>query len=76
MASYLKEFLMSQPHVLSDPFAMLLDPDAVLRAVRRSERLNRLRACIHHPLDKLKPALAAGPRPPKETGCNVQQAAR
>ncbi|MFM2055481.1 MAG: hypothetical protein RL456_3518 [Pseudomonadota bacterium] len=36
----------------ADPFAMMLDPEAVLRAVERSERLQRLQRRVCRPLDK------------------------
>jgi len=37
---------------LIDPFAMLLNPDDVVREVERSERLRRLHRRVYHPLDK------------------------
>lgn len=37
---------------LTDPFAMLLKPDQVMRAIEHSERLARLHGRIHRPLDK------------------------
>lgn len=36
----------------NNPFAMLLDPERVSRAVECSERLNRLHSRIYRPLDK------------------------
>lgn len=36
----------------SNPFALMLDPDAVVRAMDRSERLARLKSQICRPLDK------------------------
>lgn len=35
-----------------NPFALMTEPDAVLAAVQRSERLNGLRRQIFRPLDK------------------------
>jgi hypothetical protein len=37
---------------LTDPFAMMMDPQAVLAAVQSSERLQQLQSKIHRPLDK------------------------
>jgi len=37
---------------LTDPFAMLLHLDDVVREVSRSERLARLARRVYHPLDK------------------------
>ena len=34
------------------PFAMLLDPERVVREMEHSERLNRLHSRIYRPLDK------------------------
>ncbi len=50
---------MSQLHTLkANPFALLLDPQAVFRAIEGSERLVRLQSRICRPLDK--PLLPAG----------------
>jgi hypothetical protein len=43
---------MSNVQVVSNPFALLMDPEAVLDAVNRSERLARLQSRIWRPLDK------------------------
>lgn len=43
---------MSSTHLASNPFALLLDPQAVLAVVERSERLARLQSRICRPLDK------------------------
>jgi hypothetical protein len=43
-----------------NPFALLMDPQAVFRAIESSERLERLHSRICRPLDKpLLPMLAA-----------------
>lgn len=36
----------------ANPFAMMLDPERVVRAVEHSERLNRLHSRVYRPLDK------------------------
>jgi hypothetical protein len=36
----------------ANPFALMMDPQSVLLAVERSERLNRLRSRVCRPLDK------------------------
>ena len=41
-----------------DPFAMLLDPDRVVRDMQHSERLQRLQRRVCHPLDR--PAVKHG----------------
>lgn len=45
----------------ANPFAMMLDPERVARAVEHSERLNRLHSRVYRPLDKplIPKALAA-----------------
>jgi len=35
-----------------NPFTMMTDPEAILQAMERSERLNRLQSRICRPLDK------------------------
>lgn len=49
---------MQQAQARNNPFAMMLDPERILRAVEASERLNRLHSRICRPLDK--PVTAAG----------------
>jgi hypothetical protein len=42
-----------QKHSLyANPFALMMDPQAVLEAMERSERLNRLQSRVCRPLDK------------------------
>ena len=36
----------------SNPFVMMTDPETILAAVERSERLNRLNRKIYRPLDR------------------------
>ena len=43
---------MHSPHIASNPFALLMDPEAVLAAVNGSDRLGRLHSRIWRPLDK------------------------
>lgn len=38
--------------IAGNPFALMLDPQSVLDAVERSERLARLKRRVCHPLDK------------------------
>ena len=42
----------SSLEVSINPFALMMDPDTVLAAVQRSERLNRLTSQVFRPLDK------------------------
>lgn len=44
----------------SNPFAMLVDLDQVVRKMERSERLSRLRSRVYRPLDKPLIALKPG----------------
>ena len=37
---------------LSNPFVMMTNPETILAAVERSERLNRLSSCVYRPLDR------------------------
>lgn len=41
---------------VANPFALLLDPEAVVAEMERSERLNRLSSRICRPLDRPHPA--------------------
>jgi hypothetical protein len=52
---------MSQPqHSAANPFALLMDPQSVFRAIENSERLERLHSRVCRPLDKpLLPLVAA-----------------
>jgi hypothetical protein len=43
---------MHQIRPLANPFVMMTDPEAILLAVERSERLNLLRRHICRPLDR------------------------
>ena len=44
--------------VPANPFAMLLDPEATLAAIQRSERLARIQGRICRPLDRPVPVSA------------------
>ena len=41
-----------QASTLSNPFVMLTDPETILQAMERSERLNRLSRKVYRPLDR------------------------
>jgi len=43
---------MRQAPSLANPFVMMTDPEAILQAVERSERLNRLSRKVYRPLDR------------------------
>ncbi len=43
---------MHQRQPVSDPFALMMDPDRVIQAMERSDRLARLQRRVCHPLDK------------------------
>ena len=44
---------MHSPHVVSNPFALMTHPQAVIAAVEASERLRSLRSRVCRPLDKV-----------------------
>ena len=41
-----------QATTFSNPFVMMTDPETILLAVERSERLNRLNRKVYRPLDR------------------------
>jgi hypothetical protein len=41
-----------QATTLANPFVMMTDPETILLAVGRSERLNRLSSTVYRPLDR------------------------
>lgn len=43
---------METVHAIANPFALMTDPEVVLRAVEKSQSLSKLRGQIFHPLDK------------------------
>ncbi len=44
---------MSQPRIhIDNPFALLMDPQSIFRAIESSERLERLHSRVCRPLDK------------------------
>ena len=43
---------MSQTQIVSNPFALMMDPAAVFAAIECSERLARLQSRVCRPLDK------------------------
>ena len=47
---------MQSAHPVANPFALLLNPAAVVAEMERSERLNRLNSRICRPLDKSHPS--------------------
>ena len=49
---------MSQTRIASNPFALMMDPAAVIAAMERSERLAHLQSRICRPLDKTAPPAA------------------
>ena len=43
---------MTSPQHVANPFALLMDPDSVIRAMEKSERLENLHRRICRPLDR------------------------
>jgi hypothetical protein len=41
--------------VVANPFALMIEPEAIFAAIERSDRLARLKSTICHPLDKPRP---------------------
>lgn len=67
---------MRQFPTLDNPFVMLTDPESILHAVERSERLNRLRRTVCRPLDKpLIPKVSAKEGEAAEFDREIDQAA-
>jgi hypothetical protein len=57
-------------HAAANPFALLMDPQAVFRAIENSERLGRLHSRVCRPLDKpLLPLVTAEDAEAAETVC-------
>lgn len=50
---------MEHAHLAANPFALMLDPAAVVLAMESSDRLSRLQSRICRPLDKIPGAAAA-----------------
>lgn len=44
---------MSDVQQAANPFALMMDPESVFRAIERSERLSRIKGRICRPLDKV-----------------------
>lgn len=53
---------MQKQSLYANPFALMMDPQAVLQAMERSERLNRLQSRVCRPLDKPLIPLVQGDR--------------
>lgn len=51
---------MKQETLAHNPFMMMLQPDVVIAAMERSEKLGRLNRRQCHPLDRQAPAAADG----------------
>ncbi len=49
---------MPQTQITSNPFALMMDPEAVFAAIERSERLSSLKSRICRPLDQPRPPCA------------------
>lgn len=43
---------MDKQHPVSDPFALMMDPQGVIQAMERSDRLARLQRRVCRPLDR------------------------
>ena len=57
---------MTQPqHPVANPFALLMDPEAIFKAIENSERLERLHSRVCRPLDR--PLLPHAPADEGET---------
>lgn len=50
---------MSHQHLIANPFALMMTPDAVFAAMEQSDRLSRLKSRIWRPLDGPRTAQAA-----------------
>lgn len=52
---------MSQPATVHNPFMLMLNPEVVLAAVEKSERLGQLNRHLCRPLDRATPQGAKAP---------------
>jgi hypothetical protein len=52
MSTRFKEYAMDPLHVSVNPFVLLLDPQAIVSQIERSECLERLHRRVCRPLDK------------------------
>ena len=52
---------MQSQTVVSNPFALMIAPEAIFAAIEQSDRLSRLNSTICRPLDKQRPEV-----PPQE----------
>jgi len=43
---------MTEPQIVPNPFELMMNPQAVLQAIERSQRLESLQRRIYRPLDK------------------------
>jgi hypothetical protein len=61
LAAPFEEFAMPAARPVFHPFMLIVDPQAVLQCIERSERLERLERRVCHPLDKVvMPTVLAG----------------
>ena len=59
---------MSQPATVRNPFRLMLNPEVVLAAVEKSERLGQLNRHLCRPLDRAAPAGAKSAADAEEDG--------
>lgn len=52
---------MQEQSLYANPFALMMNPQAVLTAIEQSERLNRLKSRVFRPLDGPVPTLLDQP---------------
>jgi hypothetical protein len=50
-------------HIAANPFALLLDPEAVHAALQRSTALTRLKSRVWRPLDRTSGPIASADQP-------------
>ena len=58
---------MTQSAVVHNPFMLLLNPEIVLAAIAKSERLSQLTSHLCRPLDKVAPGAAGEPTEEADT---------
>ena len=51
---------MTTPQTVGNPFALMMDPEAVFAALARSDRLGRLKSRVCRPVDKPRPGPGEG----------------
>jgi hypothetical protein len=64
---------MTNVQIASNPFALMMDPEAVFAALASSDRLDRLKSRVCRPLDKPHAARPEGDQPAPDAASEAAQ---